>query len=517
MTLRFAPVAGPPTRGEGDLDAAVTAQRTRRLAASAAPALLAEGRARDSLRLLRDGGALAVTTGQQAGLFTGPLYSVYKALTAAALAEALTEARGTPVVPVFWVAGDDHDFAEINHCDVLGADGRASRIVLRERAPDAPMLPAYRETVGREGEAALRTMESLLPPSEFRAETIAWLARAYEPGHSMADAYALALADLLGPYGVVVCRGWHTAIKAVARPAFLAALSHAGEIDRELAAATERLRAAGRDVPVVVGDGLSLLMLEGRLGRDRLRIDGVGRFVTRRGGETLTLGELVDIAASAPGRLSGNVLLRPAIESQVFPTVAYVGGPGEMAYLAQSGPVFSILGVPRPARMLRLSGFLIEAKVDRVLERHRLAPESLGRAEGELASALGRDALPAAAVEALGGLRVALGERYGALLAVAAQIDRTLEKPVESARNQSLAATHEIEKKLIAHLKRHNETVLQQVARAREQLFPEGKPQERVLTVASYLSRHGTAVLDVIHEAARAHARRLLEAPSPQT
>lgn len=513
MTLRFAFAAGGSGQIQGDLEAAFSAQRARRVPEGAAPAFLAEGAATESLRVLLEGRALAVTTGQQAGLFTGPLYTVHKALTAAALAEALTKAREQRVVPVFWVAGDDHDFAEINHCEVLGVDGRVARIVLRERAPDALMLPAYRESVGREGADALAQLESLLPPSEFRADTLAWLARAYTPERSLAEAYALALAELLGPYGVVVCRGWHPALKTAARPAFLTALRDASRLDQELGSEAAGLLASGREAPVAVGEGLSLVLLEGRLGRDRLRLDGENRFVTRRGAETITLAEVERLLATEPERVSANVLLRPAVEAYVLPTVAYVGGPAEVAYLAQARPVFELIGAPRPARVPRVSGFLVEAKVDKVLERHHLTPEGLGRPEGELSAALARDALPPAAADALASLRASVGERYAALLSEAVAIDRTLEKPVESARNQALAGTQDIEKKLLAHLKRNNQTALQQLARAGEQIFPGGKPQERALTAASFLSRHGRAVLDVILEGARAHAKQLLEAP----
>ncbi len=516
MTLRFSPSAGA-VRGEGDLAAAIAAQRGRRVPASAAPAFLAQGAAEGSLRLLTEGRALAVTTGQQAGLFTGPLYAIHKALTAVALAESLSAAHGMPVVPVFWVAGDDHDFAEINHCHVLGADGHAARVVLRERAPDAPMLPAYREPVGPEGREALARLESLLPPSDFRADTLGWLTRAYAPEHSLAEACALALAELLGSFGVVVCRGWHPALKAAAGAVILAALREAPHLDAELAAVAERLRASGAEVPVAVGEGLSLVMLEGKAGRDRLRHDGPGRFMARRGGEVITMQDAERLLAAEPERISANVLLRPAVEAHVLPTVAYVGGPAEMAYLAQTGPVFALTGVPRPVRMPRVSGSLIEAKVDKVLERLSLTPEALSRPDGEVAASLARDALPPSTADALASLRTMLAERYAALRSEAVAIDSTLEKPVESARNQALAGTHDIEKKLLAHLKRQNDTVLQQVARAREQLFPGGKPQERVLTVASFLSRHGKDVLSVIQDGARAHAKRLLEAPQART
>ena len=512
MTIRF--LASPPAGTDGgDLAAASRAQRGRRPDPRIAGALIAEGAAAGPRDILMQGGSLAVTTGQQAGLFTGPLYGVLKGLSAAALAAELT-ARGTPHVPVFWVAGDDHDFDEINHSSVIGLDGRLARIVLRERPAGSPMLPAYRELLGSDGRRALTELEGQLPASDFRTDTMAWLARAYgEAGTSLAESYAHALAELLGPFGVVVARGWDEALKASAAPVLRDAARRAGELDQALAAEAGRLKAAGREAPVEVGQGLSLLMLETADGRDRLKIVA-DRFETRRGARAVTRVELERTIQSEPGRVSANVLLRPAVEASVFPTVAYFGGPGELAYLAQAGPVFELLGVPRPARLPRLSGFLIEAKVDKVLERYGLAPSDLAAGEGALMSRLAREQLPERAAAALAELRAGLTERFAAVQAEAARVDRTLEKPVESARNQALVAANEIEKKLIAALKRANETTGQQVARAREQLYPAGEPQERVIGVASFLSRHGRGLLDQLFAAAREHARRLLEGPS---
>lgn len=213
MTLRFE-AAAPGRLDAAALDAARAAQQLRRFPAAAAGALLASGPVAAANRdALLAGSALAVTTGQQPGLFTGPLYTVYKALTAAALAERLAQRWATPVVPVFWVAGDDHDFAEVNHCAVLAADGSVCTVTLRERAADAVMLPAFREPVGPDGAAALAALEAALPPSEFRSETMAWLAGAYTAERSVAEAHAAALAELLAPFGVVVCRGWNGSLK----------------------------------------------------------------------------------------------------------------------------------------------------------------------------------------------------------------------------------------------------------------------------------------------------------------
>lgn len=510
MSLRFdlSPASG------GDPAPAERAERAgragRALGADAAEALLAHGAALGNLDLLRRG-ALAVTTGQQAGLFTGPLFSVYKALTAAALAGQLSGRLGKPVVPMFWVAGDDHDWAEINNCVVLGTDGKPERIVLRERAADQPMLPAYREPVGRDGAAALAQLEALLPPSDFRTATLDWLGRAYDPSHSMAEAYAVAMAELLAPYGVVVVRGWHAGLKRAGRTVLFDALRRAGEIEQALAGRAAQLAAAGEDVPVDVGQGLTLLMLEGHAGRDRLRVAAEGGFAARRGHETLSLADLERIADEEPERLSPNVLLRPVVEAAVFPTVAYVGGPGELKYLAQTHPVFDLLGVTRQAFVPRAGGSMIEAKVDKVLDRYGLTPADLLKPSAELAARVAQDDLPPAVSAALKNLRDFASANYDGLRDLVAVIDQTMQKPVESARNNVLGGLNEIEKKLTAALARRNDTALQQLARARDALAPLGQPQERVLTAASFLSRHGREAIDLAWVAARSHAASLLE------
>jgi len=511
VNLRFVPTPLAGAVPSAGLLAARAGQEKRRVPPPAAEAFLARGAARANLDAILGGTALAVTTGQQAGLFTGPLYTVHKALTAAALAQCLQTAWARPVVPVFWVAGDDHDFAEIAGCRVIGRDGGTGAVLLRERPPEARMLPAFREPLGPDVTAALERLETLLPPSEFRSGVLDWLRRAYAPERSMAEAHSEALAELLGDHGVVVLRGWHGALKRSAAAVLLGALRRAGELDAALAAEATALRRAGHEAPVEVGKGLALVMVEGKSGRDRLRAEGTSRFVTRRSGEAFDQAELERIVGYDPERLSANVLLRPVVEAYTVPTVAYVGGPGELAYLAQTGPLFAALGVPRPVPAPRLSGMLVDARTDKTLERLGLVPGDLARPEHVLAGAVLKDVLPTPAAEALDGLRRALSDGFGALSREAAGIDKTLERTVESARNQALGATQEIEKKLLAALRRTNDTALQQLARARTALFPDGDPQERVLTVASFTARYGGEVMEVLASAAHAHADRLLE------
>jgi len=451
----------------------IPAGKPRHIAADVLAAVL-PGPGRD--RLAR-GEVLAVTTGQQPGLFTGPLYTIHKALSAIALARRLETERGVPVVPVFWVAGDDHDFAEANHAWVLGRDGEPVKIVLRERAHEAPQLPLFREQLGGDIEAALTAFDAALPDSECKPEMRQWLEMSYRPDTNLADAGADALHRLLGARGegggLAVFRAHDRNAKRAAAPWLLRALDE------------------------TLDDGLTPVLVEGRLGRDRLRQEG-SDFVTRRSAERFSRAQLEQIAAETPERLSPNVLLRPVIEAALFPTLAYVGGPGEMDYLQDSAPLFSKLGVAPQARVPRWSGLIIEARVDKVLSKHGLTPADFNGPPGALEARFVQADLPPDLAATLQELRQDVEARYARISGEVQQLDPTLERTVQSARNAALAGTNEIERKLVASLKRSQGTLLGQLTRVRAALAPGGKPQERVLTVSSFLARYGGALLDDI-------------------
>lgn len=447
-----------------------------------------------ALAALRAPDVLVVTTGQQPALFTGPLYTVHKALSAAALARQLSARWGRPVVPVFWSAGDDHDFAEANHASWPAADGTVRTVTLRERAADAPLVPLWREPLGAEVTAALETLAADLPPAEFREPTLAWLGRHFRPEATVAAADRGALAELLAPAGVVVLDCTHAAAKRAMAPWLLRALDAAAALDAELGALGRSLEQAGHAPSVTVGDGATLVMVEGRLGRDRLVREGEG-FVTRRSREPFTRQALAELAAADPQRLSPNVLLRPVVESALLPTVAYVAGPGELRYLELVPPVYARLGVLRQQPVPRWSGVLLEPKVQRVLDKFGIPLAELLEPAGALEARLVRGALPEATLEALQRLREAIEREFAVVAATADQIDPTLAKPVQGARQTATNATLEAEKKLLQHLKKRQETELAQIGRARDAVFPLGKPQERVLTVAPFLSRNGPGLV----------------------
>ena len=457
--------------GAAPQSSALATRRPRRVDADVIAACL-PGPGRDRLA---QGEVLAVTTGQQPGLFTGPLYTIHKALSAIALAARLERERGTPVVPVFWVAGDDHDFAEANHAWILTGTGDPARIVLRERAAEAPQLPLAREVCGPEITTALEALRADTPNTEFKEGVLAWLTAAYRPEATLADAFADAIHALLGPRGLVVFRAHHPAAKRAAAPWLL----------------------KGRGV--VLPDGLAPVLVDATAGRDRLRPEEAGKtFVARRSGDRFSLADLDKMAQEAPERLSPNVLLRPVVEAALIPTVAYAAGPGELEYLPDAAALYDGLGVERQTPVPRWSGVMVEGRVEKLMQKHGLALADFEGSPGALEAHLVSESLPPEVAAAFADLRRHLEEDYARVSRNVVAIDPTLERSAQSARNAALGGTHDVEKKLVASLKRANETLIGQITRARASVYPGGKPQERVLTLPSFLIRYGPDLVDVL-------------------
>ncbi len=491
------------------------APRTGGLDASLLPAFLAPPGRPDLLEQLRSPGILAVTTGQQPALFTGPMYTVHKALSAGALAEALERRWQRRVVPIFWVAGDDHDFAEANHAAWLGSNGEIRRAALPDRPADAPMLPLYREPLGAEVTEALDDFAATVPPSEYRSWTLEWLQRHFRPEATIAGSTGNALAELLAPFGIACLDSTNPAFKRAAGPFLLRALRDADELESALVARAAELASAGADGGVAVGDGATLVMLEGVAGRDRLVRDGQG-YVTRRGRERFSFADLERLADQQPERLSPNVLLRPVIESALLPTAAYAAGPGELRYLALTEPIYRHLGVTRQVAVPRWSGTVVDARVDRILAKFGLSADDLAQPLSALETAVVRRRLPAEAEAELSALRSVLTGEFSKIRLTAERIDPTLVRSVDGRRDRALADADRIERKLVAHLKRRLATELRQLGAARDAIRPDGSPQERVLCAPSFLVRHGPRVVEAVAERARAwYADALEHSPVP--
>jgi bacillithiol biosynthesis cysteine-adding enzyme BshC len=477
------------------------------------PAFLAAGAAKNNLHRLFKQQALCVTTGQQPGLFTGPLYTVHKAMAAIALARQLETQLGEPVVPVFWVAGDDHDFVESSRANILTVRNDIESLTLSERASDAPARPMYREPLGEAVATALQSLVAATPDTEFKDVVLELVKRHYRPDADVATAFSGMLSEMLGRFGLLVFRPYHLAAKRVAAPLVLRAIHRAADAEAALDQRAAQLRDADRPAPIKVGTGTTTVMLEAELGRDRLVMDA-GSFRTRRSGEQYSVAQLEEIALNEPMSLSPNVLLRPVIQAGMLPTLAYVAGPGELAYLPQADPLYALLNVEPQQLVGRWAGVILERRILKVLDKFGISAAELSAPVGQLEGRLVRDEMPEDAADAISKLRTVLSAEYQRLASAAITLDPTLAKPIGSEEHNALRRLGDLEKKIVGQLKKQNTTVAEQLAKARVNLYPLGRPQERVLNVLPYLIRYGEDLLDGIRDRCFTWAAALETSPS---
>jgi bacillithiol biosynthesis cysteine-adding enzyme BshC len=454
------------------------------------------GAAADTLARIAGGDGFFVTTGQQPGLFGGPLYTVHKALSAIALAERLETLLDVPVLPLFWIASDDHDWDEANHVHLLDTANTIHRLSLGGD-PDAHLSMGRRPLDGHP-ESALNELSEILPPSDFTPAILERLRAAYSDG-TVADGFAATLDGLFDglPLGFVDAQD--PTLRRLGEPVLRRELEAGDGHEEALRRQTQRLAAAGYEAQVPILPGASNVFYEDQDGgRERL-LREEGGWVLRASKRTLDDAELWAEFDERPDRFSANVVLRPVLESAVFPTLAYVGGPGEVRYLAQTGCLFEAHGVGMPVVFPRFGVTLVEGKVAKVLEKFGLdESDFLGRPVHELISSVVRDDVPPEVQEAVGRLRQAVQERYQAVYEAAEPIDPTLKGPIFHARNEAFKAISEVEKKIRHHVKLQEETELEQIEKAAANLVPLGKPQERVLNVHQYLARYGGELIPAI-------------------
>jgi bacillithiol biosynthesis cysteine-adding enzyme BshC len=451
-------------------------------------------RARARLDAVLAGKGYLVTTGQQPGLFGGPLYSLYKAVTAARLADALEAALDAPVAPLFWTASEDHDWAEADHTWLIGIDNELHHLQLPAVA-GAGARPLHRLPMGAGVGALLERCRELVPETDFAGAYLDLLERRFTPSATLPEAFEGTLAELLEPLGLLYVQAHAPVLKELSRDLLLAELDAAERHEARLAERTVALERQGYPVQVAILQGGVNLFFEGPEGRERVYRDGKG-FRLHRSDVQLGRAELAERVGADPSLLSPNVLLRPVVESHVFPSLAYVAGPGETTYFAQLQPLFEAHGIGMPVVFPRLGATAVETKIGKVLDKFGLGIDALERPFHELAGDIARDEVPEPVRRALGELKGAVAKGTQALTEATRAVDPTLKGPIQHVRSVTMEALGEAEKKILQAVKRENDIALQQLEKARLHLFPEGKPQERVLSPFYYLVRYGAGFVE---------------------
>jgi bacillithiol biosynthesis cysteine-adding enzyme BshC len=441
-------------------------------------------------------GARAVVTGQQVVLFGGPLLTLLKAATAIARANEATRATGVEHVPVFWLATEDHDLEEVDQVSLLT---KTSVETLRTGLKVAHAVPVGGVVPGAaELEAVLERASELL---EF-APVGEWLRECYLAGDrdgarpTLALAFGRLMARIFAEQGLVVMDAASRGFHALAAGTLRYAIDHADELQAALIARSEELVRAGYHAQVLVAESGSMLFLLDEVTGERVALRRTAEGQWKAGGRVYSSADLIAILETAPERLSPNALLRPVFQDTLLPTAAYVGGPAEIAYFAQSAVLYeAILGRITPV-LPRLSATLLEPAIAAVMDRDEVQlPDAMTTAE-ELAQRLGARAMPIEAKRRLAAVGNAVEAELSALTEYLGGMDESLGRAAEVSgskmlyqmnRLRRMAATFELQKE--ASLRKHAEVITLNV-------FPGGHPQERVVAGVWFMAKYGDGLVD---------------------
>jgi bacillithiol synthase len=438
-------------------------------------------------------GARAVVTGQQVGLLGGPLLTLHKAATAIARAKQVTSATGVEHVPVFWLASEDHDLDEVDQASLLSKNAVETLRLGLKPTNDAPVGDV--QFGGGIGPLLDRATEllSYAPVSELLRECYG------AQGAMFASAFARLMTRLFSDHGLIVMdasgRDFHT----LGAKALRAAIEQAEELEAALLARSAELETAGYHAQVLVKPGASLLFLvsevDGAQTRQPLKRlpDGTWKAGSGSGAQTFTTAELLAVLDETPERISPNALLRPVFQDTILPTTAYIGGPAEIAYFAQSAVLYERIANRVTPILPRMSATIIEPAIGTVMAQHEVSLPDAMTTPDELAQRLGARAMPIEAKRRLAAAGNALDEALTAAQSYMGAMDSGLGQAAEVSaskmryqmdRLRRLAATYELNKE--QSLKKHADAMALH-------LFPEGHPQERVIAGAWFVAAWETA------------------------
>ena len=442
-----------------------------------------------SLEKLAEEGTVAVLTGQQVGLFSGPCYTVYKALTAIRLASELT-AAGTPAVAVFWLATEDHDFPEVNQAWSFDASLQPQSFTARDPLlPNRPVggLPVL--------DAPLEELTASLADLPYGPEIAAQLREQYAQG-TFGSAFLGICKAWLGRLGLLFVDPLDDAIRDIFAPKLAEAVRRTDELSAAILERNEALTARGYHAQVHFEPETSLVF----------RLENGQRIsLKRRAGQydAQALG-------AEPHSLSPNALLRPVLQDYLFPTVAVVGGPAELAYFAQSEVLYQRLLGYMPVSVPRAGFTLIPTRGQKLLDRYQLTVKDVWQGDEPVRERIARQLIPASLSHTLARTHAQSEAQIGELTRDLAAFDSTLAAALTNSARKIQYQLAKIEKKVQREALRRDERAAAEAAYLSHLLFPEKHLQERLYSIAPFLATYGEELIDRLYE----HVR--LECPDHQ-
>ncbi len=438
---------------------------------------------------LCDPRTVAVVTGQQAGLFGGPFFTLLKAITAISLSKKFEADNGIPTVPIFWIDSEDHDLEEVNKCSVLNKNLDLNRLELN--CQSTPEQPVSTVSVGDNISDVLNELWLTLPETEFSENLRASLSKCYKPSSGLAQAFADWLDLCLGDEGIVAFDSSDKSAKTLARAVFTNEIEHSGRTSKLATTAGTELSELGYHSQVVPSDqSTALFKIEQK--RELIRMAG-NDFVV--GGAKQTAATLNQKITDTPELFSPSVLLRPIVQDTLFPTIAYIAGPNELAYLGQLRKVYESFKVPMPVIYPRISATVIDRASEKFLSKNNLSLDSLEAQDDRLLNNLVRESIPSDLEEALNATEKDTQKNLLLVSQKIVAVDQTLAGATKTTISRIERDLQTLRTKIIQAAKRNDETLKRQLQRTRAQAFPNGEPQEREISFVYFLNRYGPEII----------------------
>jgi len=444
--------------------------------------------------------AVAVVTGQQAGIFGGPLYTIYKILSVIKLVEYLQKKYDKWFfVPIFWMEVGDNDYKEINHFYFFTFNNELERLSLSDLPNDYRSI-ALRKIPSEITELHKRFSEISLP-SEFRDQIVENLKRIYTEGKSFALAFAELLHYLFGNYGLVVMDPTEKRVANLAKPLYYKVLQKSGEINNVFERNNDSLIDKGYHLQIALEPGQSLLFIENEdKARSKIILDGEMCIIQNPQKKSqISENSLFDLISQSPDKFTPNVVLRPVLQDFLLPTVAYIGGPAEISYAAQLKQIYQLLEVVEPIFYPRTRITVVENKIQKIINKYELDIRKIlilrEMLVDEFISSHTDQEVHSAFKMAEQHIKKAMDE----LKSVLHQIDNTLDSSIGKTEKSMIDFLGKLKYRADQSYKRKLETEINQINKVILNLFPKGEYQERIVNSFYFKIKYGPEFIDKIY------------------
>lgn len=445
---------------------------------------------------LKNSKTFVIITGQQVGLFGGPMYVLYKALTAIKLADRWSRVHNRPFVPIFWLASDDSDYDEINHLTFLNKQFENQTLSLEKSVQGN--VPVSAIPLGKKIDELIESFAENVRESEFMQEVVQPLRAAYASSHSMSEAFGRWLMHCLKDFGLILIDPSDAKIRAFFSDIWVREIENGSPSTQAVLKTSEALSRKDYSPQVPLREGrLNLFYLDDE--RKPLEIVDDG-FRTTDGTLHFAKQELLGLAREHPERFSPNVILRGITQDSLFPTVAYVAGPAEVGYFAQLKGVYEAFEVPMPAIYPRKSLTLVEPTIDRIIDKYDLRMQDAWGQIEHFITELARKRLPESLSSQIAAMKADWPQALHDLRGEIEQLDPTLVKMLENTAGKMANIVETLEKKIVQAGKRQDDITRQQLYKVAAALYPNQSLQERVHNFTPYLIKYSPLIIERIYE-----------------